>query len=84
MSPGDVTLMKIVSATCDAEEARRQFEIGFPADRQGQIFDSVVRHLIKEGMIKRTKRGAGFELTSKGKEWMQFWLEAEHRNLREN
>jgi hypothetical protein len=75
MTPGEMTMLKILAETNEPESALERFKVAFPTTFAQYAFDSVVKNLLAKRFIKSTKQGKSLALTESGREA----LTAEHR-----
>ena len=82
MVPGEVTLLKILQQTNNAQVAEQQFYIAFPGGRSVGVFQKVIRNLVRQRLIQCDARGKSVRLTSLGLDRLGGELRAEEMFLK--
>lgn len=77
MTPGEITLLKIVSHTPDLQPAREQFHIAFPTRLSDLAFSCAADSLMKQGLLRRAPDWSRLQPTAAGRDMLNAELRAE-------
>lgn len=81
MTPGEITLLKIVAHTQDAQRAREQFHIAFPTRLSSMAFNCSAESLVRQGLLRRAPDGSRLQPTAAGKDMLNAEFRAEEAEI---